>query len=83
MEESVRFRTVSHLVDNLAVKRNGPRRIVPRPFRYVEPSGYQGLRAIGRLSLNYCRVVYWLAEGGQKGTAPLILDHYGERLCRV
>src|SRR6185369_10862002 len=31
---------------------------VLRPSHHVEPSGYQGLRAIGRLSLNPCRAVY-------------------------
>ena len=48
------------------------------------PSGYQGLRAIGRLSVNPCRAVYRLAEGDQKRNGPrrLVLRPWVEARCR-
>ena len=63
------FGHYSLLVENAPLKKRSQEGRHLRPFPHVEPSGYQGLRAIGRLSLNPCRSVYRLAEDGQKETA--------------
>jgi hypothetical protein len=47
---------VGYLASLYSKKR--PRDARPEAVSPYEPSGYQGLRAIGRLSLNPCRAVY-------------------------